>query len=902
MNGKQFRGFVIRKTNKIVLQISHKGYDTTYVSVVVPEMQYGEPVRQWDTRLKVNLNRTPKMRNLKEATVTASKVMMVMRGDTVVFNASAFMLSEGTMLDGLIAKIPNMKIDRDGRISVNGQFVSTLLVNGRDFYNGNAQVALRNLPSYTVKELAVYRKLTKDMELRGDTAMHKRPLVMDVRLKREYMKSWVSNYEVAGGTRLGGWNDVWMGRFFALRNTKQSTLSFYGNANNLNDAQSPEVNGDWRKLSLYDGEKTTWLGGAFLNVEGSKNPWKTSTTIEGSRQSVFNEERSYSESYYATGDVRSRNSRQNDQRNVALKMKTKLEREWRGSSMSVNANGGYTHSNRHGESLSERFALHTNDVRDYYARQGSDDMLNDLLYQRLTTDRSHSYSWNGEFFVTGSARLPWDGNFLMAQVGGNVDNRVSTSWNTDRVNYAGSANAPIDETKFYDTPSRHYRYFLTAYYSPSCTLRRLKSPVKLMLTYNYSQEFRSNHRLLQMADTDGAEADMQDDVLPSVYLSNKWLTDLKNSFHTTQLEREQSFTPELTYRPRKGPSWTFRPKVLYAKRHINDERSEKRRSLTTHNVFLEPELYSYFRKENQKRRLFNGNIRFAYDYDLPTLTDLLDVNDDSDPLYRSLGNPDLKIKHTFSGRIGMGVETRGTYDYKCNFTVNTQYIRNAYAMARTYDAQTGVTSVMPQNINGNRTWVLENEQSVLLDKQRRWWLQNKLEYRNRRTVDFNSYSSVNAYERMIVRSHIVDDRLRLDYHLRSLTLTGKADVKWTRQLSDEASFRNQQFTDFSYGLALTTPLVWGFDFDTDLTVFCRRGYSEASYNTTEWVWNATLTRALGHKKLWAVKLQGCDILHQLSNVRRDIGPTGLSETWYNTIPSYVTLHVIFKLHGTAKKQ
>ena len=102
-------------------------------------------------------------------------------------------------------------------------------------------------------------------------------------------------------------------------------------------------------------------------------------------------------------------------------------------------------------------------------------------------------------------------------------------------------------------------------------------------------------------------------------------------------------------------------------------------------------------------------------------------------------------------------------------------------------------------------------------------------------------------------------------------------------------------------MEMTTPLVWGFDFDTELTAYCRRGYSDDSFNTTEWVWNATLSRALGVKKLWVVKLKGCDLLHQRSNVRRTIGVTGRTEMWYNTIPSYVTLHLLLRVNSNSKK-
>ena len=75
------------------------------------------------------------------------------KGDTVVYNADAFVLAEGSMLDALVRQMPGVEIKKDGRIYHNGQFVENLLLNGKDFFRGNQEVMLENLPSYTVKQV-----------------------------------------------------------------------------------------------------------------------------------------------------------------------------------------------------------------------------------------------------------------------------------------------------------------------------------------------------------------------------------------------------------------------------------------------------------------------------------------------------------------------------------------------------------------------------------------------------------------------------------------------------------------------------------------------------------------------------------------------------------------------------
>ena len=81
-----------------------------------------------------------------------------MKGDTIVYNADAFQLSKGSMLDALIEQLPGAELKDNGVITVNGKQVSSLLVNGKDFFRGDPKVALENLPAYMVNKVKVYEK------------------------------------------------------------------------------------------------------------------------------------------------------------------------------------------------------------------------------------------------------------------------------------------------------------------------------------------------------------------------------------------------------------------------------------------------------------------------------------------------------------------------------------------------------------------------------------------------------------------------------------------------------------------------------------------------------------------------------------------------------------------------
>lgn len=145
----------VPKREVYVARVSAKNYETRYVRIEIPRKSLSEYVAK-----DVSLDRADSFyeTTLGEATVQASRIAMVVKGDTIEYDARAFRLAEGSMLDKLLAMLPGMKLDEYGQITLNGEHVSRLLVNGRNFFNGDAQAALRNLPAYIVSRVQAYHQ------------------------------------------------------------------------------------------------------------------------------------------------------------------------------------------------------------------------------------------------------------------------------------------------------------------------------------------------------------------------------------------------------------------------------------------------------------------------------------------------------------------------------------------------------------------------------------------------------------------------------------------------------------------------------------------------------------------------------------------------------------------------
>lgn len=129
---------------------------------------------------------------LAPAVVKATKVKFYIDNDTIVYNADAFNLSEGSMLDALIRQLPGVGLEQGGQIYVNGRLVNELLLNGKDFFNGDRQIILDNLPSFMVQDVKVYQRPTEWQRRTNDT-LGVKSLVMDIGLKRKYSIGWIAN-------------------------------------------------------------------------------------------------------------------------------------------------------------------------------------------------------------------------------------------------------------------------------------------------------------------------------------------------------------------------------------------------------------------------------------------------------------------------------------------------------------------------------------------------------------------------------------------------------------------------------------------------------------------------------------------------------------------------------------
>ncbi len=837
---------------------------------------------------------TPDARKLKEVTVTATKVKMVMRGDTIEYDATAFRLPRGSMLDDLIRELPGATLNDDGQIAINGRFVSELLVNGRNFFKGDPQVALRNLPHYTVKNIQVYHRAPDYMTDEQAAATEDKndfKYVLDVNLKREYLGGWISNLELGAGSSLRKAEAKWLGRAFAMTFTKLYYVAMYANANNLNNSSKAGSKGEWSRPDPTAGDTRVIRGGVEYNtdwIDQSRNG--VNLKIDAVRETSALTTGSFSEMYLPGGNVYSQSRVSDMNKSTRLGLDGDISRVFGKVRPSMKLWLAYSH----GAARSD----YNREQSDTYSDVASPDFARSLLYQRekFTDSRNNTYHAVGYVSVR-----PWAGllpevfHIANLNIRGAYRKSELRSHYSDRIGYPQDAGRDMFDLFKSESPSRNH-------YVDIREMLQLRTPGNPRhrfeggLNYTYSNEFDSGSRLLKYSSSGGE--DMTEatagSTAPSMGSIAEWLTDERNSYRTVRREQSHDFRPSFGFYM-KGFNVNVSADIKLLHRKLSDMRVGTTSRLIRNDVLCSTNL-SIGNNDAANSRGLDLSVRQT----APSEMHLLDVRDSSDPLFIILGNSRLK-KTTFYEAEAVMRRSMSSHQRMYSFSLSAVRRNDVVAVARYYDRANGVTTTRPQNINGNWHANARLVYSRTLDRNDRLYVSNSLSPRFEHSVDYSSVTDIPV--KVAVDGWSVRDNFAVRYSpIESLKLNAKVYVDWNRLKSLDGMFDTFAYLDVNYGIGLKYTLPGGIDLDTDLMAYCRRGYIDSALNGTDWVWNLQLSRSFGRQKEWTLKAVGFDILHQLPTVRHTVNAQGNTEVRYNSQPAYALLTLTYRFDIKPKKK
>lgn len=316
---------------------------------------------------------------------------------------------------------------------------------------------------------------------------------------------------------------------------------------------------------------------------------------------------------------------------------------------------------------------------------------------------------------------------------------------------------------------------------------------------------------------------------------------------------------------------------------------------------------------SRRKLFFEPNIRISHwgddvswDFtagmksDFPTLLATADYRNDSDPLNIRLGNKDLRNLHHYD--VNANITFNGEKEQTISLSANYHRTDNQVAYALIFDKTTGASIIYPTSVNGNWNTKFEVEFKRALDKANKILFSNNFSTNYNHSVDMASIAGSAESQRSIVNNWEFGDELKVNYRLNdNYEFTFHTGGKYYLINSERVGFEKIKASDYNIGLNAQIVLPWELQLTTDMTMFARRGYQQTEMNTTDWIWNVQLARTFLKGHLTA-KLQGFDLLQQLSNTRYVINSQGRTESWNNSIPRYVMLSLAWKFNINPKKK
>lgn len=900
---------------RYLIRIDAEGYETKYYPVNVEKIYKRENTIELPT---IYMRRAPKKieKTLDEVTVTATRLKFYMDGDTLVYSADAFDMAEGSMLDALIKKLPGVELKSGGEITVNGKKVDALLLNGKDFFDSDRELLLDNMPAFMVKNIQSYERVPERLKgtRRGQT--EQKEVVMNVKLRRDYNEGWLATFEAGAGGRLAKPSNAspfssqtsFLGRAFATRFDNRSRLVLFANANNVSDTRDPGEKGDWSPLTQATGLTTVYRGGLNYRIEEDDH-----YSYEGAASASYNDSdnRQYqtSQTFLQGGDTwgrdmsRSRNYTWNFQTNhrLALEGKTSL---FKRRYLNLTPTFSYNKYRNNAQSASASFLADITPqlgkawLDSIQAPQAGALMRQYAINRTLTQQRGNGHTTQAG--LRGDAYLtPLHNDFVEfgAHASYDYSDRQADAYEHYRLEYLQQASQDL-RNRYTPTLERSHTASASAFTYLSLD-QKGRHTININADYRYSHA-DSNRPIYMLHEIEewGPQGEHALGELPS-YDAMLRTIDQNNSRHTIQTTH--TVEPALEYAFNLGSDTTA---VHHFALHLNlpvaheqlryeqGTHSEQLRSRTTH--FLSPG-FDYF--HFMPKTMAWAQFTYRMTTQAPGILSLIDQTDTSNPLMVTRPNTNQKNQQTHT-LFGMYRNKFGRV--MMNASTNFALTRNAFASALIFDKLTGVSTLTPTNVNGNWNASLRGgvDFPVWREKIR---INTQTSYAYQHSVDLTGTDLALGTLRSTVRSHNIDEELAITYQPRTKYEFGlKGNVHHQRSSSTREDFTPIHVTDFDYGLTVKLELPLDFQLSTDLSMYSRRGYTDASMNTNELVWNARLSKRFLHGRLTLIA-DGFDLLGNLSNVRRTLNAQGRQESYYNVMPSYGLVHVVYRFNKMPRK-
>ena len=824
---------------------------------------------------------------LKGATVTGHAAKVTLKADTFVYNAAAFRTPEGSVVEELVKRLPGAEVDDDGTIKINGKTVKKILVDGKEFMTGDTKTAMKNLPTNIIDRIKSYDQQSDLARISGIDDGEEQT-VLDFGIKPGMNKGFMTNNDVGVGTQ-----SRYSARTFNGLMKSDMTLMMMASANNVNDMG---FGGGGGRFGMgRQGLTATKMVGVNMNYEK-----KNKLTLDGSVRWNHNDgdafSKSSSETFFSSSMSQFGNSKnQNFSRSNGWDAQMRIE--WTPDSMTnimfrpnfrYNSNDG-TQSGVSATFSEDPYKIEIPSIGFITDPLLQIALLDSAVIKNYQIQRSISYSDTKSVggMLQFNRKLNNSGRNITIQLNGSWSDGDSKSLSNNNYRYYNGITPNNSISRWNVSPTDNYSYSARLSYSEPIW-RRTYLQFSYTYGYSYQKSDRKTYDLLN-GDFEG--------LTPSFRGWDSYLNisdmELKDSLSRFSEYKNYTHTAEVMLRLiRNSYSFNIGFQVVPQKSHyIQDYQGIHADTVRTVMNFA-PTVDFRWKKSQTSQLRFNYRANTRQ----PSISDLLDIYDDSNPLAIRRGNPGLKPSFTQNFRLNYN-DYFQKHQQSIGAFLNFSTTQNSVSSKTTLiDEKTGKTETKPENINGNWNSSLFLMFSTALDSAAYFNLNTSTNLSYNHNVGYVSVGDSKTSQESVTKSLGIGERLGLSYRNEWFEFELNGSLNYQKNRSELQPNNNLDTWQFTYGGTLGINAPWGTALSTNMNMQSRRGYNDNSMNTNELIWNAQLSQSFLKGNALTVSLQFYDILHQQSTVSRVISALQRSDTEYNAITNYAMLHVIYRMN------
>ncbi len=806
---------------------------------------------------------------LKELVVKGVKTAVVAKEDTIEFNADSFHTTENAMVEDLLKKLPGVEVGSDGSITSNGKTISKILVNGKEFFGDDPQMATKNFSAKAVAKVQVVDRKSDQARLTGvDDGEDE--TVINLEVKKGMEESWFGNIRGGYGT-----DDRYSGNLFVTRMADGNRITLIGRANNVNERGGGDMRGG--NFSMGGGaggimtsqmlgldfavgdEKKFAIGGNVRYMHNTRDVVNSSETMNLLPDSV-----SYQSAKSTTND---------GSHSVGGNFRLKWEID---ENNTFDFRPSFRYSTNNVVSASES---HLN----------AGDPNKTAVNSQINDRTNHGNSWSTSGDMTYVHRFP-------QKKGRSVSVRAEYSFS--KTTQHGTSLSEItrylmeneDEDLFRFTDNKTWNNNVSARVTWTEPVGRpgnfIEFAYRINSRRNNADKYVYNLPMDLLTRTDGEYVMPDFDYVPIAGLD--YDPSISNSFRNDFLTQSIRLGYVRTTKDMNlNAGIEFTPSSSKSIDRIMSERNIPRRNVVNFAPF--------FRLRYKFTKNRSMNIRYNARSSEPSISQLQPVADVSDPMNIKVGNPDLKP--TFTQRLNAMFRDFDMESQRSLFAMlNGSYTINNVVSMTTTDKTTGARTTTYTNTSGDFNINFRGMYNQPF-RNRNWRIYANL------MAGYNSYASYINGEYNRSGQYTLSPRAGITFSTEIVQIS--ANPTYSCQLATNTLANQQNRTNSSYGFDtdFTLTLPFGLQMGTNLHYSKTNGLS-AGYDSQSWIWNANMLYTIPGTMGLNVFVEAHDLLADTKNISRSVSSAAIVDSRYNNLSRYFMFGLSwqFNSHNFKKKK